>query len=265
LSEIKKFKLNQIALCTSFPFYEYLKDDLRLYKELSRRSQRDFGENLLGKYCSKREMCSDKCLGRPIPNYPELREFVKKREFNVSIGKYKDREVLLVKGILCSECPFASKCLKLCNTVESFLDKNESTTEPRSERNITYLEDVHYEDSIEFKPKSDKRKSDIPWNVLSVEQIQVVELRALCELTWDEVSIQMNSNKFYCQRIFRRAIKKLKRVGRAIERDNIYSNQAVELFITEGLSVKEIANKEGISERAVYKRLARILNPDKNQ
>lgn len=265
MDSLNEFKKKQFKVCTSFPLYEFLQEDLKLYKELSQRSEKEFGENLLGKYCAKREMCFDNCLGRPIPKFKELEPFLYKIKANLIEGEYKGKEVYLYKVTLCNSCPFSKECNSLCSSMESYLNKQESTNEPFENRTVSYDDFINYDNVIENKSLPKKKKEDIPWNVLSLEQIEVVKLRALSLLTWKEISDYMEQEVSYCRRLFQRAIKKLKRVAKAIEKSKLQLDDCVKLFIQEGLTVEEISNKTGLPKRTVYNKLSKILNPSNNQ
>ena len=265
MSEIEEFKKKQYGICTSFPLFEKIENDLKLYRKLSRRSEEDFGENLFGKSCAKREMCTGNCLGRPVPKYKEIQELVKDYDGDYETGIYKNQEVYLFKATLCSTCPFAQSCAQPCDSLESFLEKDESGVEPYENRIVEYRDYIDYDNFITFQERPKESPVDIPWNVLSLEQTQVVELRALYCLTWKEVAQEMNQRVSYSRRLFQRAIKKLKRVAKAIKRTKQETDASVDLFIKKGLTIEEIAEKQGIANRTVYNRLAKILNPSSDQ
>lgn len=249
-----EFLLKQAPICTKFPLYNTLKDNRELYLKLSKQSMNDFNENLLAKRCSKADFCTDECLGRPIPMYPELRAAASQLE-GLEAGLYKGKEVWLLKATQCDTCPFKDSCDSLCGTMADFLDKDKSQVSPSTERTQEYIEEVIYEEAELNVYKATYTREDIPWDILNEQQRKIVELRTLYCKDWDDIAQVLDITRQACSKIFKRAIKKLKRSGRMIKAKD---NNEIRSDYIKGMSVEDIAAKYDITERTVYNYLKRV-------
>jgi len=209
----------------------------------------DFNENLLARRCSKADFCTSECLGRPIPMYPELRASASLLE-GLEVGLYKGKEVWLLKATQCDSCPFKEDCDTMCGTMSDFLDKDLPQASPSIERTQEYVEEVVYEEAELATWKGKYSREDIPWDILNEQQRKIVELRTLYCKDWDYIGREVGITRQVCSKIFKRAIRKLKRSGRLIKaKDN---NAISQDYHVKGMSVKEIAEKYEIGERTVY-------------
>jgi len=244
-----EFLKKQAPICSKFPLYHTADLSDGLYYELAKRSMTDFNENLLARRCSKADFCGSECLGRPIPMYPELRASASLLD-GLEVGLYKGKEVWLLKATQCNTCPFKNSCDSMCGTMSDFLDKDLPQTAPSPDRTQEYFEEMVYEEAEVSTWKTKYTRDDIPWNILNEQQRKIVELRTLYFKDWNDIALEVGITRQVCSKIFKRAIRKLKKSGQLMKAKN--DNEISNDYHISGMSVKELAEKYGIGERTVY-------------
>lgn len=213
------FRKTQVPVCTEFPYFSKLDQANGLYTELSRRSMQDFGENLLGKACPKAEVCTSSCIGRPIPAYPELLELHPELT-TLPMDEYKGKPVYLRYVTLCDSCPFATTCGKPCDTLTSFLEKDVEKDDITARGlGVVYRDDFFVSPlgNEDFSVPVEFGRRDVPWEVLTPLQKEIVELRGFWLHSWDEVSTKLNIHESNAKRYYRKAVKKLREAGISVK------------------------------------------------
>lgn len=253
MSNFVEFLKNQLPICTSLPIYNHLKDDFRLYAALVKRSNRDFNENLFGRNCAKREYCTDDCLGRPLPKYPEIEPFIRTIRY-LGEGEYKGKKVWLVKSILCGSCPMKTECQATCGSVTSFLDKNQGEFEPSLAR-LQEFTDNTFSEAVEFDLKAliKKGRDDIAWTILNESERKIVTLRALWGLDWIDIANEVDIHEKTCRDKFRNSVRKLKGAH------TLQSTHPDQAFVAKFLQcrgdVNRFAKQYKVSVSTVYRKL----------
>lgn len=249
MSEKLEFLKKQAPICSKFPLYNSISIDRELYLKLAKLSMTEFNENLLARRCAKADFCGSECLGRPIPMYPELRASASLLD-GLEVGLYKGKEVWLLKATQCDTCPFKNDCDTMCGTMSDFLDKDLPQTAPSPDRTQEYFEEVIYEEAEIASWKTKYSREDIPWDILNEQQRKIIELRTLYCKDWNDIAAEVGVTRQVCSKIFKRAIRKLKKSGQLIKAKD--TNEIAQDYHIRGMSVKDIAEKYEIGERTVY-------------
>lgn len=235
------FLKKQKPACTHFPYFDKFSGNLALYAELSKRSEDEFNENLLGRRCPKADRCFNGCKGRPIPKYKELEELYPEIQ-HLATGDYKGREVYFYEMTLCDSCPIRETCTQHCASLTSFLEKDTVDTDAMGENSFihSYDDDIEPEPARVYKYDLKFKRSDIPWEVVSTKQRKIIELRTLWLKDWNTIGIILNLNHEVVRTEFRRGIKKLKSRGADIVKEH---------------SVEQISSKNNLTRSEIYAKL----------
>jgi predicted DNA-binding protein YlxM (UPF0122 family) len=252
------FLKQQKPICTKFPLYFAFSYDK--YVELRNRCIFEFGEDLFGKLCIKREICGTRCSGRPIPKYPELAEYIAQLP-NVKEGYYKGIPVWEVYATTCETCVFKSNCSKVCGTMEDFLNKRVGEHEPDEDRlsNIDDLSELDLNSIIEDSQQEplilniDYVDVKVPWFCLSKVQKLVIQLKTYTNYDFMEIGSKLNISKQAAHKAYVSGVSKLKEFASAQrylnKNNNINNFNILKFYYIDGFSIDEISKLTNISTR----------------
>lgn len=223
-----KFLVSQKPLCLSLPFYKELVNH-NLYYKLAERSERDFqGRNMFEQICPKATICDAKCMGRPVPMYPELEHIIQK--YNPSIGLWNNIPVWLLSIDTCTTCPFVAQCTKVCPSMGAFTDRNKSTedyyVESSSDLEILseqWMEKLYLAEEEEgWIDRMKLTADDIAWDALTEPQKAAIVLVQIKGLSFEQAANKLGIYKRSVQKSLESGMETLKEYGlarRALKND----------------------------------------------
>jgi len=183
--------------------------------------------------------------------------------------KYSEKPVWYIKQILCDKCPINKECPSICGTMEDFSNrkeeeddiyaKNEEMMRKRGKGCLTYFnreEEIHnkisYEDYDFAKPLENRDRSEIPWEVLTPLQKQIVWEYDFNWKDLDEIQeITGLKSKKHINEYRNAALKKLRKKGK--------ENDRIKELDKEWEELKTIATNNGIDKPADLKRYEKVI------
>jgi hypothetical protein len=221
--DFSDFFKKQLPLCMESPFNDTLNQMTFGEKYgIIERSWEDYDADLVSKGCPRAHMCrgGNMCFGRPLPDYPELANDLK-RITNIKKGSFEGKPCLVVYPTFCttitqfnekSSCPFVSSCNTQCATMSSRLNLEDSVDSVGDESTLEFNDELDYSAMrYEHVAKPTETRDDICWYGVTDRAKKIVELYDLWALDFDEIALQIGDNKGNVFRSYNSAIKKLKR------------------------------------------------------
>lgn len=165
-------KLNRPSACTETPFKYLIPKEIReeVLLKIKYESIDLHGEDLSGE-CNKRLVCASKtCLGRPLPTLsPTAKPYLEQLAKTHNIV---DNKLFITTD--CSTCPIVKTCSSTCNQINDYVDRFKTEEPTIYYRPIT--EEIVAEDYTEEGINFTVNGSDIPWDCLSKQWLEIVKM-----------------------------------------------------------------------------------------
>lgn len=250
------FLLAQQPICTQSPLKRELGPEL--HSKLRAKCNLELGMDLLADKCHSMLLCNvtnDKCIGRPLPDYPEVREALRSLKMPFRESEYRSVGVLMVSTrIDCDKCPFEAICTTPCASQESFMRKKlRDTFEPKEHMLVPYedFERGKYKALDEYAFEHCELDSawmdqKLPLDCLTDMQRKVMELTLWERLSQTEVGHKLNIGQPRVALHISRSTEKMYEYGLARKaiREALYVPRRVVDYYVGNMTHQEIANKE---------------------
>lgn len=212
--------------------------------------------------CPNASICTSSCLGRPIPQYPELEPVIKR--YNPEEGSWNGQKVWLLKVETCGTCPFKSSCTKMCPSMYAFSardknreDLNLEMSAPMDELTDEWLEKLYYHDEEEgWVSKMEVTREDIAWDCLSEAQNAAVIMILVQGKTFEQAAQARGVAAKNIHKAYESGMARLKEFGlarRALQTD-FSCKYAIEYY-RGGLQMSEIAKIYAVGIGTVHRKL----------
>lgn len=203
-----EYLIKQQPICTTSPLRGRIKPEE--YYKLRAKCIKDYGQNLLDDGCANAFNCitTGECIGRPLPDYPEVRSALK--HLDMTEGEYKGKPVIYLKvHVKCDTCPFRSNCTEVCGALNDHFNRRDPLKEPIYDSNTDSLSDVtaNYLDKLSYDMYCSPTESpnivqgvrwtteDMAWDALSDQQRTALEYRFMDGLEQAEIAERMGLNQ----------------------------------------------------------------------
>lgn len=270
-----EFLLKQQPICTTSPLRSKLQPNV--FYKLKAKAIKEYGFDMLGDQCLRLRGCFSEsgCIGRPFPDYPEIRAAL--GHLNLSTDTYRGKTVLVVKAhVKCATCPFKAQCTETCGTINNYIERfNKPQDEPFESNMVpldwvgtSHLEALSFEsfkqtdgDKQEKDTITSWTSDDLAWDCLSGQQRQAVEMRYYDGMEQDEIAQKMNIAQQTVHDHIESGIKRLRKFTQA--RLAIKSDSStpwwIKAYFIDGKNEEEIAKKLGKHRSSVNREISKWI------
>ena len=262
-----EFLMSQRPICTNFPVKKELGAD---YDELRLKYKSEYGFDMLSPKCDNSFNCltlDEGCVGRPFPIDDDILAALNKINVTVTKGYHKGKEVYLAKPLLeCSNCPFKDSCEDPCPTVRSYFERSVTPKRDAMSKDLVDFDTWEQggykiprltDEDVQHCEIGDWIEERLPWDCLSDENREILDLHLNRGLTQKEIAFNTNRSQQYISKSINSSLDRLTKFGRARKaiKESISVPRSVLEYYVNNLTQQEIADKMGKSQQAVAKSL----------